>query len=133
MRRPTVLQQAIIRLAEAGIRVSLFIDPDPGAIDTAKSLGAPAIELHTGRYAHTWQGSPEALKALRAAAQRAAALGLSVHAGHGLTLRNVGPVARIPEIEELNIGHSIVSRAVTVGMHEAVVEMRQAIDAQARR
>ena len=129
----TRLRQAILRLGQAGIRVSLFIDPAPGAIDAAKALGAPAIELHTGRYAHTWQASPDALNALHTAALHAAALGLSVHAGHGLTLRNVGPVARIPEIEELNIGHSIVSRAVTVGMHEAVVEMRQAIDAQARR
>lgn len=125
LRRPNSrLRETIRRLDEAGIRVSLFIDPDPPTLDAAKDLGVPAIELHTGRYAHTWRESDAALRELQEAARHAAGMGLAVHAGHGLTYLNVGPVVGIPEIEELNIGHSIVSRAVMVGMHEAVREMR---------
>ena len=96
-------------------------------------LGAPAIELHTGRYARTWRSSDAALEELRQAAAYAAEMGLAVHAGHGLTYLNVGPVAAIPEIEELNIGHSVMSRAMMVGMREAVAEMRMAVDSGARR
>ncbi len=118
------LRDTIRRLDEAGIRVSLFIDPELGVLDAAKDLGVPAVELHTGRYAHSWRDSDAALAELRRAAHHGADMGLSVHAGHGLTALNVVPVARIPEIEELNIGHSIVSRAVMVGMHRAVEEMR---------
>jgi pyridoxine 5-phosphate synthase len=121
------LRETIDRLREAGIRVSLFVDPEPATVDTAKSLGVPAIELHTGRYAHTWRADDRALNDLRQAARRAADLGLFVHAGHGLTTTNVAPVAAIPEIEELNIGHSIVSRAVMVGMEQAVREMLRAM------
>jgi pyridoxine 5-phosphate synthase len=117
------LRETIRRLDEIGARVSLFIDPDPAALDAAKDLGVPAIELHTGRYAHTGQSGDAALTELRRAATHAADMGLSVHAGHGLTYRNVTPVAAIPEIEELNIGHSVVSRAVMVGMRAAVEEM----------
>jgi pyridoxine 5-phosphate synthase len=117
------LRDAIRRLDEAGIRVSLFVDPDFAALDAAKDLGVPAVELHTGRYAHTWQAGNAALEELRRAAAHAAGMGLFVHAGHGLTYRNVAPVAAIPELEELNIGHSIVSRAVMVGMRAAVAEM----------
>jgi pyridoxine 5-phosphate synthase len=117
------LRETIRRLDEVGARVSLFIDPDPTALDAAKDLGVPAIELHTGRYAHTWPSGAAALAELRRAATHAADMGLSVHAGHGLTYRNVTPVAAIPEIEELNIGHSVVSRAVMVGMRTAVEEM----------
>ena len=117
------LRDAIRRLDEAGIRVSLFIDPEPAALDAAKDLGVPAVELHTGRYAHTWQESDRALEELRRAARHAADMGLFVHAGHGLTYRNVVPVAAVPEIEELNIGHSVVSRALTTGMRAAVEEM----------
>ena len=117
------LRRTIGRLRDAGIRVSLFVDPDLGALDTAGALGVPAVELHTGRYAHTWRADDTALEALRAAARHAAALGLAVHAGHGLTYRNVAPVAAVPEIEELNIGHSIISRAVMTGMRTAVAEM----------
>ena len=117
------LRETIRRLDEAGARVSLFIDPDLAALDAAKDLGVPAIELHTGRYAHTWRAGEAALDELRRAASHAADMGLSVHAGHGLTYRNVLPVAAIPEIEELNIGHSVVSRAVLVGMRAAVEEM----------
>jgi pyridoxine 5-phosphate synthase len=124
LRRPNPrLRETIRRLDEAGARVSLFIDPDPVALDAAKDLGVPAIELHTGRYAHTWRESDVALDELRRAARHAADMGLFVHAGHGLTYRNVVPVAAIPEIEELNIGHSVVSRAVMAGMRTAVEEM----------
>jgi pyridoxine 5-phosphate synthase len=107
--------------------VSLFIDPDLRTIDRARALEVPAIELHTGRYAHTWRHGPEALEELRAAARHARSLGLAVHAGHGLTYQNVEPVAAIPEIEELNIGHSVVSRAVMTGMIEAVTTMRRLV------
>ncbi|HYC32557.1 MAG TPA: pyridoxine 5'-phosphate synthase [Gemmatimonadales bacterium] len=117
------LRDAIRRLDEAGSRVSLFVDPDLATLDAAKDLGVPAVELHTGRYAHTWRTGDQALEELRRAAAHAAGMGLFVHAGHGLTYRNVVPVAAIPDIEELNIGHSIVSRAVMVGMRAAVSEM----------
>jgi pyridoxine 5-phosphate synthase len=124
LRRPNPrLRETIRRLDEAGARVSLFIDPDPAALDAAKDLGVPAIELHTGRYAHTWRESDAALDELGRAARHAADMGLFVHAGHGLTYRNVVAVAAIPEIEELNIGHSVVSRAVMAGMRTAVEEM----------
>jgi pyridoxine 5-phosphate synthase len=123
------LRETIRRLEEAGIRVSLFIDPDRYVLDRAKDLGVPAIELHTGRYAHSWRQNQTALDELRNAARHAAEMGLFVHAGHGLTYANVAPVAAIPEIEELNIGHSVVSRAIMVGMRAAVVEMREAMGA----
>ena len=122
------LREGLARLAAAGIRTSLFIDPDPRMIQHAKALGADAIELHTGRYAHA-AADPDTLRALRDGARQARALGLAVHAGHGLTVRNVAPVAGIAEIEELNIGHSIISRAVFVGIAEAVREMRAAMQA----
>lgn len=121
------LRETIRRLEEAGSRVSLFIDPDLSTIDAAKDLGVPAIELHTGRYAHTWRTSQTALEELRRAARHAADLGLFVHAGHGLTYVNVAPVAAIPEIEELNIGHSVVSRSIMAGIRDAVIEMRRAM------
>jgi pyridoxine 5-phosphate synthase len=117
------LRLAIEMLQDAGIRVSLFIDPVPQVIDQARALGVPAIELHTGRYAHNWR-RPGPLNELRRAASHAKSLGLAVHAGHGLTYQNVQPVARIPEIEELNIGHSIVSNAVFWGLEEAVRRMK---------
>src|SRR2546422_4105754 len=117
------LAGAIARLQGAGIRVSLFIDPSLKTIDIAQQLGVPAIEIHTGRYAHTWRRSDAALKELRRAATHAKQIGLAVHAGHGLTYQNVVPVAAIPEIEELNIGHSIVSNAVFWGLEEAVRRM----------
>jgi pyridoxine 5-phosphate synthase len=121
------LRDAIRRLDQAGIRVSLFVDPDPATLDAAKDLGVPAVELHTGRYANTWRESGDALDELRRAARHAADMGLFVHAGHGLTYRNVQPVAAIPEIEELNIGHSVVSRAVMVGMRSAVQDMARLV------
>jgi pyridoxine 5-phosphate synthase len=121
------LREAIRRLDEAGIRVSLFIDPDVATLDAAKDLGVPAVELHTGRYAHTWRKGDQALDELRRAARHAADMGLFVHAGHGLTYQNVIPVAAIAEIEELNIGHSVVSRAVMVGMRTAVEDMARLV------
>jgi pyridoxine 5-phosphate synthase len=124
---PERIRAAIARLAGAGIRVSLFIDPDLRAVEQSRALGAPAIELHTGAYAHA-PSSATALDSLRSAARRGAEIGLAVHAGHGLTVKNVGFVAGIPEVEELNIGHSIISRAVFVGLDEAVREMRRAMD-----
>jgi pyridoxine 5-phosphate synthase len=121
------LRETIRRLDEAGIRVSLFVDPDPATLDAAKDLGVPAVELHTGRYANTWRRDGVALEELRHAARHAADMGLFVHAGHGLTYRNVRPVAAIPEIEELNIGHSVVSRSLMTGMTSAVQEMARLV------
>jgi pyridoxine 5-phosphate synthase len=118
---------AVERLGRAGIRTSLFIDPTLEAVEQSKQVGAQAIELHTGQYAIA--GTDREVGALAAAARRAAELGLAVHAGHGLTVGNVGPVAVIPEIEELNIGHSIVSRALFVGLADAVRELRVAMTA----
>ncbi len=121
------LEASIARLTDAGIRVSLFIAPHPGDIRAAHALGVPAVELHTGRYANSWRESNEALEELTRATEVARDLGLAVHAGHGLTYANVRPVAQIPGIEELNIGHSIVSRAVMVGMAQAVSEMARLV------
>ena len=118
---------AIDTLQRAGIRVSLFIDPSLKTIDLARELGVPAIELHTGRYAHGWRKGDAALRELQRAATHAKQIGLAVHAGHGLTYDNVQPVARIPEIEELNIGHSIVSNAVFWGLEEAVRRMKKLV------
>jgi pyridoxine 5-phosphate synthase len=122
------LRDGIRRLNAAGIRVSLFIDPDAESVRASKELGAPAVELHTGQYSHH-PGDPSKLEALRSAAREGARIGIAVHAGHGLTVSNVGPVAAITEIEELNIGHSVVSRALFVGLAEAVKELRAAMDA----
>lgn len=121
------LRDTIRRLDEAGIRISLFVDPDLATLDAAKDLGVPAVELHTGRYANTWRRSGEALDELRRAARYAADMGLFVHAGHGLTYENVRPVAAIPELEELNIGHSVVSRAILTGMPSAVQDMARLV------
>jgi pyridoxine 5-phosphate synthase len=125
------VERAIATLRAAGIRTSLFIDPTLDAMRLSKELGADAVELHTGEYAHH-PDRPHTLEALRISAREGAAIGIAVHAGHGLTVNNVGPVAAIPEIEELNIGHSIVSRAVFVGLDEAVREIRRAMDSARR-
>jgi pyridoxine 5-phosphate synthase len=125
---PARIRNAVEALAGAGIRVSLFIDPTRLAVEQSKKLGVPAIELHTGSYSHH-PDSDAALDALRDSARRAADLGLAVHAGHGLNLRNVAAVAAIPEIEELNIGHSIISRAIFIGLDRAVREMGEAMRA----
>ncbi len=123
------MNHAIQQMSNAGIRVSLFIDPDTETIDRAADMGVPAIELHTGDYANAYLTSGEALDRLHMATSHAKALGMAVHAGHGLTFRNVGPVAAIPGIEELNIGHSVVSRSIMVGMEAAVREMKGLIGA----
>jgi len=122
------IADGIKRLNALGLRTSLFIGPDLHAIDRSRALGALAIELHTGAYAHAG-GDPTALRALQQGARHGADIGLAVHAGHGLTVGNVSPVAAIPEIEELNIGHSVVSRGVFIGLAGAVRELRAAMDA----
>jgi pyridoxine 5-phosphate synthase len=114
------------RLAGAGIRVSLFIDPEERQLDAAVAAGAPVVELHTGAYAEaSGAARAEALHRLAAAARGGAARGLTVNAGHGLDYHNVQPVAALPELVELNIGHAIVSRAVFTGLGPAVAEMKR--------
>jgi pyridoxine 5-phosphate synthase len=119
------LHDAVAALASAGIRVSLFIDPDAAQIVAARDVGAPVIELHTGAYADS-HGAERAreLERLRSAAHHAAQLGLVVHAGHGLDYHNVQPVAAIPQIAELNIGFAIVGRALFTGIAAAVSQMK---------
>jgi pyridoxine 5-phosphate synthase len=121
----SAVRAAVTQLGAAGIRVSLFIDPDEQQIDAARAAGAPVIELHTGTYA-TAAGSEQAreLARLQHAARHAAALGLAVNAGHGLDYFNVQPVAAISQVGELNIGHAIVARAMFTGLADAVREMK---------
>ena len=130
-RRPgEPLRRSIDRLRAAGIRISLFVDPDPRAMELSARFGAAAVELHTGDYANAaGPARDRAVARLREATRVGRELGLAVHAGHGLTYRNVHPVAAIAEIEELNIGHSIVSRSVMVGLGQAVREMRALVNA----
>jgi len=118
------------RLAAGGIRVSLFIDPDDAQVDASARAGAPVVELHTGAYAEA-EGAARAreLSRLAAAAKRATGAGLVVNAGHGLDYHNVQPVAALPELAELNIGHAIVARAVMSGMGPAVAEMKRLMQA----
>lgn len=123
---PARIRAAVDELRLAGIRTSLFIDPSADSIERSRDLGCDAVELHTGRYSHE-PGESTRLGEIRRAAEQGAALGLAIHAGHGLTIANVQPVSGIPEIEELNIGHSIVSRAVFVGIAAAVAEMKEAM------
>lgn len=113
-------------LTEAGIKVSLFIDADREQIDAAKACGAPFVELHTGHYAdaETELDQQNELKKIAAGASYAANQGITVNAGHGLTYHNVAPIAAIPEIYELNIGHSIIGRAAFDGLHKAVADMK---------
>jgi pyridoxine 5-phosphate synthase len=120
------IADAVRALADAGIRVSLFIDPDPEQIEAAQRAGAPVIELHTGAYADSG-GAARAreLERLQSAARFAARLGLVVNAGHGLNYHNVAPIAAVSEIIELNIGHSIVARSVTDGLAKAVRDMKE--------
>lgn len=121
--------EAVSRLRAAGIRTSLFIDPDPDTIRVSAELGADAVELHTGEYANSSDAADQTLQVarLREAAELARDLGLSVHAGHGLTYENVGPVAALETCEELNIGHSVISRSVFVGIERAVREMQERV------
>lgn len=121
---------AVQRLAAAGISVSLFIDANPQQIDAAKATGAPLIELHTGQYAEAETLSEQAaeLEKIAQGARYAASQGLQVNAGHGLHYHNTLEVAQIAEIEELNIGHSIIARAVLVGLEIAVRDMKQILN-----
>jgi pyridoxine 5-phosphate synthase len=125
------VETAVRRLQSVGIEVSLFIDPDPVQIDLSRALGVRAVEIQTARYseARTAEDVARELDALRTAAAHAVSKGLAVHLGHGLNYRNVGLVVRLPGVQELNIGHSIVSRAVMVGMERAVREMKEAMRA----
>jgi pyridoxine 5-phosphate synthase len=127
-RAPEALRTGIDRLKRAGCRTSLFIDPTVEAVRRSHELSADAVELHTGRYAHA-PSDDSRLEELHVSAAMGRSLGLAVHAGHGLTVANVGRVAAIGDIEELNIGHHIVSRAVFIGIEAAVREMRSAMDA----
>lgn len=121
---------AIARLKEADIEVSLFLDPDPEQIALAAALGAEAVELHTGKYANAQPGRQQQheLQVLCDAGRQVRDLGLILHAGHGLTYRNVRPVAAIEGMTELNIGHSIIARAIMTGLQEAVREMKRLIE-----
>lgn len=120
------LAPMIRKLRESGIRVSLFVDPDPEQIAASAAVGAAVVELHTGAYAHGKDGE---LARLKTAAKQAAGLGLEVHAGHGLSFGNVAPVAAIPEIVELNIGHFLIGQAIFDGLPAVVQEMRRLMDA----
>lgn len=120
-------------LGAAGIRVSLFIDPEGGQIEAAHRAGAPVIELHTGAYAES-RGAAQAreFERLRRAAKLAASLGLTVNAGHGLNYHNVEPIAALPEVVELNIGHAVVARAVFDGLSKAIRDMKNLMRAARR-
>ncbi|MDO5647694.1 pyridoxine 5'-phosphate synthase [Paracoccus sp. (in: a-proteobacteria)] len=128
------LAEYIAPLRDAGSRVSLFIGHDPAQIRAAARIGAAVVELHTGAYCdydtdgHTAERDTE-LTGLRDGAKRAADLGLEVHAGHGLTFDTVGPIAAIPELAELNIGHFLIAESVFIGLDAAIAEMRRAMDA----
>jgi pyridoxine 5-phosphate synthase len=121
----TTLAPRVRALRDAGIRVSLFIDPDPAQIAASATIGAAVVELHTGAYA---EARPGELPRLRAGAIQAAAAGLEVHAGHGLTYDNVGPIAALPQVVELNIGHFLIGQAIFDGLPAVIARMRQEMD-----
>ena len=118
------LAPIISELVKAGIRVSMFIEPDPIQLDASKALGAPVVELHTGAYAHA-NGAEAELRKIRDAAAYGQSIGLEVHAGHGLTYDNVKPVAAISQIRELNIGHFLIGEAVFIGLEQSIHTMRK--------
>jgi pyridoxine 5-phosphate synthase len=123
------IAQAITRLQDRGIHVNLFIDPDEAQIHCAREIAAHGVEIHTGGYCNAaGPARDKELQAVAAAAKLARSLGLEVHGGHGLNLENVLPIACIPEIVELNIGHSIIARSIMVGIAEAVREMKAILD-----
>lgn len=125
---PEPVAAAVARLSAAGIRTSLFIDPDKKQLDAAREAGAPVVELHTGTYADVSEADRDReLQRLRKACVYGHQLGLQINAGHGLHLENVLAVARLPHMNELNIGHSIISRSIFVGLAEAVREMKNVI------
>jgi len=124
------LKPMIARLRDAGIRVSLFIEADPRQLEAAVALGAPVVELHTGRYCELdGEAQRVELERLRKGAALCARLGLECHAGHGLSYSDVGPIAAIPEVRELNIGHFLIGEAIFVGLEAAIREMRRVMDA----
>ncbi|HSH68726.1 MAG TPA: pyridoxine 5'-phosphate synthase [Deferrisomatales bacterium] len=131
----TAVGDAVAALAEAGISVGLFVDPDLEQLEASAACGAHAVELHTGTYCAAVGAAAVAaeLGRLQSAAVRAAELGLAVHAGHGLNVRNVAPVARISQVEELNIGHALIGRAVFLGLQAAVAEMKDILKVEAAR
>ena len=125
-----MLRPFVTRLADAGIRVSLFIEPSKRQVDAALRLGAPVVEFHTGRYAHAESEEQVIeLKRLTDAAALAAKNGVEPHAGHGLTFDNVAPVAAIPQLAELNIGHFLIGEAIFTGLEASVARMRALMDA----
>ena len=127
------LKPMVARLSDAGIRVSLFIEADPRQLEAAVTLGAPVVELHTGRYCELEGAAQKAeLERLRRGAALCGKLGLECHMGHGLSYADVAPVAAIPEVRELNIGHFLVGEAIFVGLEAAIREMRRVMD-QARK
>jgi pyridoxine 5-phosphate synthase len=128
------LAPIVAQLKDAGVRVSLFIEPEARQIDAALRLGAPVVELHTGRYAQLWLAGDTAgveaeLKRIADAAALAAKNGIEPHAGHGLTYENVQPIAAIPQLAELNIGHYLIGEAIFIGLEESVRRMRDLMDA----
>ena len=127
------LAPRIGRLAQAGIRVSLFVEPEPAVMEAASALGAPVVELHTGSYCEASVEGDAAriaheLARIARAAEHGARLGLEIHAGHGLTRDSVGPVAALPQVRELNIGHALIADAIFVGLAQAVRDMRAAME-----
>jgi len=119
------LKSVVKRLTDAGVRVSMFIDPHPDQVDASYAMGAPVVELHTGHYANMMgEAREQELTRVAQAAKRAADLGLTVHAGHGLTLENTPPIVAIPEIEGLNIGHAIIADAIFKGLKQAVADFK---------
>jgi pyridoxine 5-phosphate synthase len=131
--RHDAIVPVISKLKPAGIRVSLFVEPETGIMEAAAALGTPVVELHTGAYAEAVLAGDDGkvaseLDRLRRAAAHGAKLGLEIHAGHGLTEENVGPVAGIPQIVELNIGHALIGAAIFVGLGNAIRAMRDAME-----
>ena len=123
------LKPIVAALGAARIRVSMFIEPDQRQLDASRALGAPVVELHTGAYANATGAEREAhLKKIRDAAAYGDSIGLEVHAGHGLTYENVKPVAVIPQIRELNIGHFLIGEAMFIGLEASIREMRRHMD-----
>ena len=123
------LKPIVKELVDAGIRVSMFIEPDKRQLDASRALGAPVVELHTGAYSNaTGAEQQRLLEKCREAARYGASVGLEIHAGHGLTYDNVKPIAAIPEIRELNIGHYLIGEAILVGLEASIREMRRLMD-----
>lgn len=127
------LAPVVAELSAAGVRVSLFVEPDLAQLDAAARLRAPVVELHTGRFCDLFDAGDERLagielQRIRAAARHGAELGLEIHAGHGLAYESVAPIAAVPEVRELNIGHFLVGEAIFVGLESSIREMRRLMD-----